>query len=494
MTRSPKNRPHDNGKNHPQDDSKIHPDITNPVVLCGVIGEQCLGTLLVSEGFPAWSSRVRVHGLLLLIDYICRNAKKGQISISADLAHGYASKLKNQNGKRTVTEPLQLLCVVGILEKIRSAVYSHIKTPAVYRVADPYRNRQHTIHVFLTPKLASKRLFAKQRLENRLNQKYLFRKQLLADLNAASLDPAARPKVAKALNSKSGNNMIALVKAIDSPEHTVRVSERGQITTSISSCPRDLQSHLRLYNEPTVSCDISHAHWNFLPLILENRLNYVSQAREIGDYVNAGWRERNELVSLLSDGDFYRNWCHDTHNDIERAEKKNVLNILLNSKNEVCAQNLLYQRIRGEFPITFGVIEDIKRTDHRNLAKQLHRFTADAVEAALSELQRVKIPVIPHVDALICRAGDRKRVCEVLGRKVFDTTGVCAVVGSICYTPLTEVEEQALAFDEAEPANESMSYDEWEAMRLVKCVATCKLMRRCPPLFVSYAKSVLAHL
>jgi hypothetical protein len=32
-----------------------------------------------------------------------------------------------------------------------------------------------------------------------------------------------------------------------------------------------------------------------------------------------------------------------------------------------------------------------------------------------------------------------------------------------------------------------MSYDEWEAVRLVKCVAALKLMRRCPPLFASLA-------
>jgi len=29
-----------------------------------------------------------------------------------------------------------------------------------------------------------------------------------------------------------------------------------------------------------------------------------------------------------------------------------------------------------------------------------------------------------------------------------------------------------------------MRYDQWEAVRLVKCVAALKLMRRYPPLFV----------
>jgi hypothetical protein len=35
-----------------------------------------------------------------------------------------------------------------------------------------------------------------------------------------------------------------------------------------------LQPHLLLHGTPTVSCDISNAHWNFLPLILTNADNF----------------------------------------------------------------------------------------------------------------------------------------------------------------------------------------------------------------------------
>jgi hypothetical protein len=48
---------------------------------------------------------------------------------------------------------------------------------------------------------------------------------------------------------------------------------------------------------------------------------------------------------------------------------------------------------------------------------------------------------------------------------------------------LTEEEQQALAFDEMKPSDDGMSYDEWEAMRAVKCIAALKLLRRCPSLF-----------
>ena len=63
-----------------------------------------------------------------------------------------------------------------------------------------------------------------------------------------------------------------------------------------------------------------------------------------------------------------------------------------------------YRRIAAEFPITFGIVEDIKRNDHRNLGKQLQCFTADAIKAALLEVQGEGIATVPHVDALICQS------------------------------------------------------------------------------------------
>src|SRR4029453_1510324 len=101
----------------------------------------------------------------------------------------------------------------------------------------------------------------------------------------------------------------------------------------------------------------------------------------------------------------------------------------------------------------------------------------DAIAAALLELQREGIAAIPHVDALICQEKNRERVCDVLGRQIFEATGVCCAVGGIRYSPLTENEKQALAFDEIAPSNDGMTYDEWEEMRSVKTAAVLKLTR-----------------
>jgi hypothetical protein len=477
MTNGAKNHPQDNTKNRLHDGSKNHPDIINPVCLRGVIGDDSLKALLKSKRQSAWCSRVRLLGLLLLIDYICRHLSRNALSISADLAHSFVSKLRRRDRPSTITEPLCLLCVIGILRRKRPAIFAHIKTSALYCFADPYCREQVRLEVVLTPKLLRKRASADERRENRLRRKYPFRKQLLADLAAVSFSPSARPIIAKGFSGKGFHNLRTFVTAIDGGRHTVRVNERGQITTSIGSCPRELQSRLLLHGSPIVSCDISNAHWNFLSVILANRVHRVSYERGREKYVNDGWREQNRLIALLSDGDFYRKWCVDPQSDGERDVKKSLLNMLLNKKNEDCERNILYRSIRATFPITFTIIEDIKRNDHRNLSKQLHRFTADAIAAALLELQREGIAAIPHVDALICQEKNRERVCDVLGRQIFEATGVCCAVGGIRYSPLTENEKQALAFDEIAPSNDGMTYDEWEEMRSVKTAAVLKLTR-----------------
>jgi hypothetical protein len=475
-------------KNRPQDTSKNRPDIIKPVPLKGVVDEAELKVLLKSKKQTAWCTRVRILGLLLLIDYICRNLKKnGAITISADLAHSFVSKLRKKDCATTITEPLLLLCGIGILRTVHPAVFAHIKTSAVYCFADPYCKNRFRLEVVLTPKLAQKLASANDRRENRLNRKYPFRKQLLRDLAAVSFSDSARRIIGNGLLGKSGENLKRLVSAVDAQLHFVIVSERGQITTSLGSCPRELQPHLLLYGHATVTCDVSNAQWNFLPLILANRLNFVSALPDRHNYINDGWREHNQLVALLSDGDFYRMWCADPQDNEERDEKKNILNVLLNRKNEDCERNGLYRKIRANFPATLRAVEDIKRKDHRNLSKQLQRFTADAVASALLEVQREGIAAIPHVDALICQQKDREQVCEVTGRKIFEATGVCCTMGGTRYSPLTEIEEQALAFDEIAPSDDGISYDEWEAVRIVKCVAAFKLMRRCPPLFVPVA-------
>jgi len=240
MTNGTKNRPHDKAKNPPQDGFKNRPDITNPVSLCGVSDEAELKALLGGQMQTAWCTRVRLLGLLLLIDYICRNFKNGMISMSADLAHQFVSKLRKKDCATTITEPLLLLWKIGVLERLRPAVHAHIKASAVYCFADPYCKRRLHLAVILPPKLGQKRAFAPDRREQRLNRKFPWREKLLADLCAISFSDSARRIIAQRHSGKGSENLLRLVSAIDAQEHFAKVSERGQVTTSIGSCPRDL--------------------------------------------------------------------------------------------------------------------------------------------------------------------------------------------------------------------------------------------------------------
>ena len=462
-----------------QAEPKNRPDIINPVSLCGVIKDGELKALLRGQKQPAWCSRVRVQGLLLLIDYICRNLKtNGLISISADLAHQFVSKLRVRDRCDIPTEPLLLLCRLGILEKKRAAVFAHVRASATYCFTEKYSHRRLKVELRLPAKLAAKLEQFEERRERRLNRKYRFRPQLLNALNCVSLTVEARSIAARAFAGKGRDNMIRLVAALDGGDHFVRVSERGQITTSVSNCPKGLQPHLLLHGQPIVSCDISHAQWNFLPAILANRLCVSSGLPRREKYIADGWREHDRLTLLLSERDFYSAWCADPQNADEREEKKKVFNILLHQRNEDCRGNRLYRKVAEKFPITFAIIEDIKRNDHRNLSKQLHRFLAEAIAAALVELQQKRIPTIPNVDTLFCQDKSHPVVCETVGKWIFLATGVCTRVDGIRYSPLTQEEEDALTFDDTAPANDNLSYDEWEAIRFVKMIAALKVLRR----------------
>jgi len=156
--------------------------------------------------------------------------------MSADLAHQFVSKLRKRSSDKVVSEPVLLLCVIGILRRIRPAVFAHVKTSAVYCLGDSYRKTLRH-EVSLTPNLLRKRISADERLERRLNRKYRFRRQLLADLATLRFSDSARPIIGNGLLSKGGDNLKRLVNAIDAQGHFVIVSERGQITTSIGSCP-----------------------------------------------------------------------------------------------------------------------------------------------------------------------------------------------------------------------------------------------------------------
>ena len=227
------------------------------------------------------------------------------------------------------------------------------------------------------------------------------------------------------------------VEAVDGVKHKLRISPRGQVTTSVTGCPREMKVFLLLNGEPVVFCDIAHAHHCFLPAILGARIEYLRE--KYGPEANTGnyEAELKRLIEFLGDGDYYSKWCRNTEDPVEREEKKLLLTMILNWQNVKCESNALFRRMRRRFPLTFKICEDIKRKDHRNLSKSLQHYTAKAINRALLEAQARGIAAIPDVDAIVCQQRHGKVVSRLIGREVHAlTNGVCCKVNGIRYAPV----------------------------------------------------------
>ncbi|MBA3543803.1 MAG: hypothetical protein H0T83_05115 [Chthoniobacterales bacterium] len=242
-----------------------------------------------------------------------------------------------------------------------------------------------------------------------------------------------------------------VVEAIDCREHSVGFDKVGQVTTPLSSLPRELKSDLLLEGEEAVFVDLSYAHHCFLPRLLNDRIDYHRRnAVWMGCFILDGSfgalfvasntrpgtvarleAERLGLIEFLNTGDYYSKLGKDGEN---RDSVKKLANTVLNLTNQKAVRIPLYRSMRKRFPATFGIVEDLKRKDHRNISNPLRHYTAKSVENALLQLQFRGILAIPQTDALLCQRRHRESVCRALGAAVFKVSrGVSCRVDGIRY-------------------------------------------------------------
>jgi hypothetical protein len=101
-----------------------------------------LAGILRGAGLGDWCSRVRLGGLLLMLDYAVRNRSSKGFLISSTLARAFTSRLRRQVVSTTIREPLSLLCHIGILRVVRDAIHGpHLKVAARYAFCDLYAQR-----------------------------------------------------------------------------------------------------------------------------------------------------------------------------------------------------------------------------------------------------------------------------------------------------------------------------------------------------------------
>ncbi len=325
--------------------TRFRSDRVRGVRLKGVVTLDELSGILAKARQPEWRTRVRLGGLLLLIDFVVRNCRSKGVSISAELAHDFVSALRRTKFDGTIKEPLALLCDVGILQCVQAAVNGqHVKMSAVYALHGAYAKRSLPLKVDLPLYLAKKRESAPERNEKRRNRRYPFRSQLETDLKKLSFGPESRRRIAELLSNQDfAPSAKRAVEAVDGVKHKLRISPRGQVTTSVTGCPREMKAFLLLDGEPVVFCDIAHAHHCFLPAILGARIEYLRE--KYGPEANTGHYEAElkRLIEFLGDGDYYSKWCRNTEDPVEREEKKLLLTMILNWQNAKCEGNALYR-------------------------------------------------------------------------------------------------------------------------------------------------------
>jgi len=397
-------------------------------------------------GQTPWSSPTRLSDLLLILRHInqpIKNSKRPQsegVPCSNRLARQFASKLRTAPAG-VAREALGALTKAGLIEQVSPAkVNSFEKHSARYRLTPEGRLLVRSMaECTLTMGAERKLAAAPLRLERGLNRRWPFRAQLLLDLAKLTLadTEAARVAVDSLMESKDTRPCTrTVVNAIGMREHTARVQPSGQITTSLNSCPRLLKPHLCISGEPVALCDISSAHWVFLPRLITNRLDYCRKREDAESRLAPLNAELHRLIELCSSGSFYESTLPVTASAADIKRRKKLLNVLLNSPRAKAANNCVWRALRQQFPLCVGIIDSIKKDDHRSISRQLQHFTATAISAALLDMQKQGLPAIPDTDSLIVRECDRDAACHAIGKAMFDETrGVRVTVAGIRFAP-----------------------------------------------------------
>ena len=398
-----------------------------------------LAGCLSAAGFDVWITRVRLSSLLAILRHIAKATQRGGnrsqgCAVSNRLGRMFCSKLR-EAPDGVPREPLVALVRAGVLIVASYAKANQWRKESTrYLVAPRFQKLALAGPDGETnAKTLAKLKDAQQRLQRGLNSRFRFRAPLLRDLARVTIPENAQGVIDQLLSDKGKRDATRRsVMASATREHTVKVKPDGLIVTSLVSCPRELKPRLHLAGEPVALCDISSAHWMFLPRLIQDRLDYCRKRGDDEASMGPMKEEMQRLVALCSSGSFYASMCREGADDVEIKNRKKLLNVLMNSPRSRAASNVVWRGLKRRFPHCFGIVESIKRNDHRAISRALQHFTADAITAALLEMQALGLPAIPDTDCLIVRERDAETACRLIGAAMFrETRGVSVTVGGI---------------------------------------------------------------
>lgn len=432
------------GRKSPTSPNRKTPPNYVPVVLgVVVVVGGGLETLLRKHGQHEWATRVRMSGLLSLLDFIARKESKDPVYVSGGLARDYVSEFNKPKSESTIRKPLEVLRRIGVIKRVREHAFGrYAKCAAAFTINSDLVQPGQGEPILMNPNNEKKRREAYHRQERRLNSKFPAREQLLKVLDGVRLSPEGlNLALDMSMNCRDEKRKRSLKLIVDltrgNRRSKIRFTATGHISHTFASCLRELKPHLLLEGSAVSLCDISHAHFCILPRLL---LDQIEKARKTGvteDDLAPLIDERDRLIQFLGDGDFYCKLSSDPDSDEERAWAKARLVKVLNWRNLWTTQDKSYQRLKEHFPETVGVVESIKRFDHKRIQAPLRNLTARAINGALLRLQAQGIPAIPDTDSIICPSDKRDLVCRLIGEEMFRVTGVCCMVDRIRFAPET---------------------------------------------------------
>jgi len=368
------------------------------VVNCVVDANQ-LEALLHKHNQSAWVSRKRISGLLLLIDFIIRKGGK-TLKISSELSHEFVGRLKGI--RKVEAQPLALLVILRILEIVRPAKAGpHFKVSTEYRILQN-PSKTFKTEILISPHQKSKMDNAENRNEKRKDRKHPFYARLRADMERLGISVSGK---AKALDMMiTHDKRPSVIRSIDflnqARDCAVRVDGSGTVNTFLNSIPKELKPLLEIDGKPVAKCDIEGAHFCILQRVVRDRINYLRKHDMRIDRQELLDSEIGNFAQLIESGDIYKRGLHSITDDERKATKLRMLSAL-NMKTSLAIHVIEYKWLRTTFPMTFGVVEDIKKRDHRTLSLLLRNYTARIINQAMLQLQAMQIPAYPDTDALI---------------------------------------------------------------------------------------------
>lgn len=379
-----------------------------PAVILGVMGKVELGALLTSKRQKEWKSEKRVGGLLLIIDLIARNG--GSVSISSELSRQYVSTLKRAKNPGTIKQPLALLVHLGILEIVQKAVVApHRKASAKYRL-NPALGKPRRFEAAISRQQVEKQATATERQQRHLNRKHRTRAKILADLRTLGLSPKGYELATQMLVAGEKSQGIGKFwKPLNDPDlHKISFDPSGTAHHFAMYCPRELKPHLTLGGKPVALVDMKAAHLVALLCVGRDRVSWMAEKGSDTQDLEA---ELARYKQTLEASDIYEV----LGGTADRKKFKLTLLASLNMATLKARHLPPYQSLKSAFPRLVGILEDLKKNDHRALSKQLQFFTAKIIEGATHEAQGAGIACLPDTDALIV-----PRSCENLSRHLLN--------------------------------------------------------------------------